>query len=123
MAYPGTYNFSYYKGDTYEFNVYPKDSAGTSFLLTNFTSLFTIAEARGAAGFLSQVDCYTSISADKTYITCAITPIDGELLVAGTQYVYDVQITDLDTPYDKVYTLITGTISVTDQVTGAEAQS
>ena len=50
MAFPGTYNFSYYKGDTYQFLVFPKDSSGNTFDLSSFTaSKFTIATKRGVA--------------------------------------------------------------------------
>ena len=50
MAFPGTYNFSYYKGDTYQFLVFPKDSSGNTFDLSSFTtSRFTIATKRGTA--------------------------------------------------------------------------
>jgi hypothetical protein len=34
-------------------------------------------------------------------------------------YVYDVQVFKSGTPYDVVTTLLTGTISVTEQITGA----
>ena len=43
MAFPGTYNISYYKGDTLEFKIYPKDSSGASFSLDNYIATFTIA--------------------------------------------------------------------------------
>ena len=37
MAFPGTLNINYYKGDTYEFNIYPKKSTdGSAFDLTSF---------------------------------------------------------------------------------------
>jgi hypothetical protein len=50
MAFPGTYNFSYYKGDTYQFLVFPKDSSGNIFDLSSFTSSkFTLATKRGTA--------------------------------------------------------------------------
>lgn len=50
MAFPGTYNFSYYKGDTYQFLVFPKDSSGNTFDLSSFTTArFTIATKRGTA--------------------------------------------------------------------------
>jgi hypothetical protein len=125
MAFPGAYNFSYYKGDTLEFNVYPKDSSGAPFNLEGYLAQFTISTARGAAGAANQISCFAEISADNTYITFAITPENGEEIVAGTQYVYDIEISDSDIsfPYDKVYTILTGNISVTDQITGAEVVS
>jgi len=36
MAFPGTYNISYYKGDTYEFRIYPKTADGDVFDLTPY---------------------------------------------------------------------------------------
>ena len=33
MAFPGTYNFNYYRGDTNEFVISPKNSDGTTFQL------------------------------------------------------------------------------------------
>lgn len=118
MAFPGTYNFSYYKGDTFEFNVYPKDSAGNAFDLTAFAALFTISTARGADGVSNRVSAYTSVASD--HIKCAILPSDSSALAAGTSYVYDVEINDLDSsPYPLVHTILTGTITVTEQVSEA----
>lgn len=122
MAFPGEYNISYYKGDTYEFRIYPKDASGNTFDLTDYSVAFTIATARGSAA--TQFTCYAAKSADNTYLTCAIRPADGEQLSAGTTYVYDVQITDPDTsevdqPYDRVYTVLTGNVTIRDHVTGA----
>ena len=129
MAFPGTYNISYYRGDTLEFRIYPKDSSGAAFDLSTYTPAFTVAPSRGTSGIVGSVECYSAASADGTYILCAITPQDGIQLSAGTQYVYDVEITDLDTEpsddiyYDKVFTLLTGTVTVTDHVTGASTES
>lgn len=120
MAFPGNYNFSYYKGDTFEFKIYPKDSAGGIFDLTGYsTPLFTISEERGADGVATQVPCYAVISADKSHILCVIEPDSGVTLTAGTTYVYDVEISKDDVVYDKTYTVLTGNITVTDQVSGA----
>ena len=120
MAFPGTYNFNYYKGDTFEFRVYPKDSAGGTFPLSQFVSpngvtKFTIAPSRGATSGVIQG--YAQISNDQTYILCAVTPANGALMTAGTSYVYDVEIARASASYDFVYTLLTGNISVTEQVT------
>jgi hypothetical protein len=120
MAFPGTYNISYYKGDTFEFRVYPKDSQGGVFLLDTFGSTsFTISTSRGASGVANRIQAYATISNDGTYVLCAIRPADAANMVAGTTYVYDVEISKTQSPYPIVYTLLTGTITVTDQVTGA----
>ena len=121
MAFPGTYNFSYYKGDTLEFKIFPKDASGAAFDLEDYANenspLFTISTARGLAGLEDQISCFAEISVDFTHVVCTIRPDDGEQLIAGQQYVYDVEISKPDSPYDFVNTLLTGNISVTDQVT------
>lgn len=117
MAFPGTYNFNYYKGDTMEFQVYPKRPDGTAFDLEDFDVEFFIANQRGENPS-TYVQCYSLISADNTFITCAIRPEDSEFLTAGTPYVYDIEIRSTATdPYRKVFTLLTGNITITDQVT------
>jgi hypothetical protein len=123
MAFPGTYNISYYRGDTYEFKIYPKDASGAAFPLTGYDLSegvkFTISSDRGNAGIDDQIEGYAAISADRTHITCAIRPENGNLLTPTFNYVYDVEISKTGTPYNIVRTLLTGGISVTDQVSGA----
>jgi hypothetical protein len=145
MAFPGTYNISYYKGDTYEFRVYPKTADGSVFDLTPYIGggsydddndpltpnvpydnvMFVCAESRGSADWHK---CAAWISNDKTYVGCAIRGgLDGDsqYLNAGTTYVYDVQVTRPSNnatdgnPFDYpvIHTLLTGTITVTGQVT------
>lgn len=120
MAFPGTYNINYYKGDTLEFRIYPKDTTGGSFPLSQYVSpngvtKFTIAPTRGATTGIIQG--FAEIANDQTNILCAITPANGALMTPGTEYVYDVEIARTDANYDFVYTLLTGTIAVTEQVT------
>lgn len=118
MAFPGTLNIDYYKGDTYEFRIYPKDSTGSVFNLAPYGNVtFTISTTRGTAGVADQISGHAEISSDKTYVLCAITPGNGTAMTAGTQYVYDVQIRKSSLPYDYIYTLLTGSITVTDDVT------
>jgi hypothetical protein len=120
MAFPGTYNFSYYKGDTYEFRVYPKDASGAVFDLESFeTFAFTISDRRGPDGLENQIEAFAQVSEDASFILCTIRPVDGNSLTAGTPYVYDVEISKSSSPYPLTYTLLTGDISVRDQVTGA----
>lgn len=135
MAFPGTYNISYYKGDTYEFRIYPKTADGDVFDLTPYMGgdydddndpntpvvdadkvIFSFAASRDAT---SPHKCFAEISEDKTYITCTIRPEDAQYLTTGTTYVYDVQIfreANGSIPYPTIHTLLTGTISVTGQV-------
>lgn len=128
MAFPGTYNINYYKGDTFEFRVFPKDSAGAVFSLAEYATgvaadpatasvSFTIAPSRGTLDDPSDaVSGYIAISSDNTYLQCAITPTNGAELTAGTSYVYDIHIAKTGSPYPLDFTLLTGTISVTDEV-------
>jgi hypothetical protein len=117
MAFPGTYNVNYYKGDRYEFVIYPKDAAGNVFDLTGYTSAFSIASSTGADPDEGPFAASAVISNDKTKITCVIFPELGSMFLnAGTTYYYDVQVSN---GIEVVYTLLKGTISVTADVTGA----
>jgi hypothetical protein len=121
MAFPGTYNINYYKGDTYEFRIYPKDAEGNPFPLGDYdgSETFTIANARGNPVGLTNVIAFAKIVDD--HVLCAIRPSDGITLAAGTTYYYDVQIDkDQVGSYPLTYTLLTGTITVTDHVSGAD---
>lgn len=152
MAFPSTYDFNYYKGDTFEFRIYPKKNDGTVFDLSQFyvptnfannpddvtdtaapydSAQFTIAEFRGATRTVNGVvqpavpiKCFARVSDDNTFVQCAIRPAEGNQLIAGTEYVYDVEVRKPaglpgSGQYEIVQTLLTGTITVTDQVTGA----
>jgi len=114
MAFPGTYNFNYYRGDTAEFVIRPKTANGDAFDLTGFSADFFIATARGEGQTQYEAQAVVDGSADT--ITCTILPGLGRDLAAGT-YVYDVQI---DSGATLVYTLLTGTVTVTDDITGAD---
>lgn len=120
MAFPSEVNLNYYKGDTYEFNIYPKLSNGTAMDLTNYSVKFYIGETRGSSSNLQE--CYSSIPQASgqdypNYIRCAIRPADGQTLDPTKTYYYDVEIKKTALPYDYVYTLLTGTVSITEQVT------
>lgn len=123
MAFPGTYNFNYYKGDSFEFKVYPKNTDGSAFDLTSYTTVkFTIAVARGSAGASqSPVSALATISNVDNSITCTIRPTDGNQLDPNRDYVYDVEISKGSGATATVYTLLNGIISITDQVSGATA--
>jgi hypothetical protein len=114
MAFPGTYNFSYYKGDTSQFVIRPKNSDGSSFDLTGYTANFFIASARGNNPSF-RVEAQAVATGVNDTVTCTILPGVGGTLNAGT-YVYDVQITSGPST---IFTLVTGNITVTEQVTGA----
>jgi hypothetical protein len=113
MAFPGTYNFNYYRGDTAEFVVRPKvGSTGAVFQLNDYNAEFTIATARGVQA--TQFNASAVVNETSDIVTCTITPTVGRLIPPGT-YVYDVQVEN----GIQVYTLLTGTITVTDDITGA----
>ena len=114
MAFPGSYNFSYYRGDRYEFVIRPKTANGGAFDLTGYSANFFVANARGEGKTQYEMQAVVDGSADT--VTCTILPGAGEELTAGT-YVYDVQI---DSGATLVYTLLTGTVTVTDDITGAD---
>jgi hypothetical protein len=113
MAFPGTYNFTYYKGDRYEFVIRPKNANGTNFDLTDYSADFFIATSRGPNPTFN-AECQAVVSSTSDTVTCTILPAIGETLNAGT-YVYDVQVTNGPTI---VYTLLTGSITVTEQIVG-----
>jgi hypothetical protein len=144
MAFPAIYDFNYYKGDTFEFRIYPKKNDGTVYDLSGFydsnvlystntidavsgvapyeQARFSIAEARGSAE-ADIIKCFARVDVGtNTFVQCAIRPPEGIQLTAGTEYVYDVEVRvpagGPDNPfYEKVITLMTGKITVTDQVT------
>jgi hypothetical protein len=116
MAFPGTYNFNYYRGDTYQFVIRPKNANGTTMALDDYenNAVFTIANRRGSLG--TQVEATATVDITNDIVTCTIEPAQGRLLSAGTSYVYDVQI---DNGAGVIYTLLTGSITVTDDISGA----
>jgi hypothetical protein len=122
MAFPGTYNIKYYKGDTFEFKIYPKDASGNIFPLEQFTSVkFTIATARGQLppGAPAPINGFAQISPDNSHILCAITPDNALQLSTGSnvKYFYDVEIARTGPTYPYVYTLLNGEITITEQIT------
>ena len=80
--------------------------------MAGYTAAFTIATTRGATGV--QTACTAVVNATTDIVTCTITPAVGRTLSAGT-YVYDVQITN----GTQIFTLLTGSITVTNDITGA----
>ena len=123
MAFPGELNINYYKGDTHEFKVYPQTTTGSVFLLNGYSnSTFTIATERGTSptpnSLMPEGRIFGSARIFSDHILCAITPENGAQMDPALIYQYDIQVyaQGADT-YDKVFTLLTGSISVTDDVT------
>ena len=125
MAFPGTYNFDYYRGDTFVFTITPKTSAGATFALDSYSAagaIFSIASSRGdspttsidSVADTSKLSAVINTSTD--IITCTIKPGARTDLVGESTYYYDVEIFN---GAALRYTLLTGEITVTDDVTGA----
>lgn len=112
MAFPGSYSFGYYRGDTAEFVIRPKTANGGTFDLAGYTAAFTIANIPGPTG--TQTAAIAAVNTTTDIVTCTITPAVGRTLPAGI-YVYDVQITN----GTQIFTLLNGSISVTNDITGA----
>lgn len=116
MSFPATYNINYYKGDLYQFVIRPKDSAGDPFPISNTTHnvYFYISTSRGAATGDNTITAESSISNGDVY--ASIRPSDSTDLNSGTTYYYDISVEN-KTDNNEVYTLLTGTISVTADIT------
>lgn len=114
MAFPGTYSFNYYRGDTFSFIVRPKDASGAAFNLAGYSAIFTVASSRGASPASSYTGTATVNTVDSI-VTCVIPAATGRNLDPAVAWVYDVQITNGST----IYTLLTGSIVSTDDITGA----
>lgn len=113
MAFPGTYNFNYYRGDTFEFIIRPKDASGNVFSLTGYEAEFTIADKRGPGA--TQYTGQAIVNTVDNIVTCTIDPTTGRSLSSGQTWVYDVEITDSSS----TFTLLNGNITTTEDVTGA----
>lgn len=118
MAFPGTYDITYYKGDTHEFNIYPKDSSGNLFDLALYTGSaeLVISAKRGVLGATDPEPVLARAIVSGDHLECAIRPADGLLLDSTIQYVYEVSISHDEQPYSKKYTLLTGSLTVKDRV-------
>lgn len=112
MAFPATYNISYYRGDSYNFIINPKNPNGTTFSLSGYSGLFTISTERGnpaaEVGFGTAV-----VDSESGTITCEIPNTLGAIL-SGASYLYDIEINN--TSSSTTYTILTGTISVTQDI-------
>lgn len=117
MSFPATYNIRYYAGDLFEFIIRPKTSSGDPFPISTSTYVakFFIAPSRGGT---SSATIEASAVINGNNVLCSITPFAGNQLSAGTTYFYDVSVQSLSDT-NTVYTLLTGTISVTKDITPA----
>jgi len=115
MSFPATYNIRYYKGDLYQFVIRPKTSAGAIYPIdsSTYNAFFRISTARNISASAT-VSANTSIGDNA--VTCELRPSTGNSLVPGTTYYYDVSIQNISNA-NIVYTLLTGTITVTGDIT------
>lgn len=115
MAFPATYNISYYKGDLYQFLIRPKTAAGDIFPISSsaYNAFFRISATRN--GSASATISAVAAIGDNA-VNCELRPSVGNSLVPGTTYYYDVSIQNLSNQ-NIVYTLLTGSISVTGDIT------
>jgi hypothetical protein len=116
MAFPGTYNFNYYRGDTFEFKIFPKLQDGTKFDLSNYTAKFTVANRRGTGATAVVTMNNPTISVSEGSIVCTISATNGRGLTSGVPWVYDVEIART-AGVANTATLLTGSITVTEDVT------
>jgi hypothetical protein len=114
MSFPATYNINYYKGDLYQFVIRPKNSAGDPFPISSSTHnvYFKVSTSRGGAA--GDTNDLTASITDGN-ITATIQPSDN-LGVSNTSYIYDVSVQN-KADSEEIYTLLTGSISVTKDVT------
>lgn len=116
MAFPATHNFSYYQGDRYEFVLRPKQSNGEAFNLNGYNGLFTVATSRGDINTVVGTSQTASVDAAAGTVTCVIQPDFGTTLT-GNSYLYDVEISASASSGSNIFTLVTGTINVTRDIT------
>jgi len=115
MSFPGNYNIRYYKGDTYQFVIRPKTTAGSVYPVDSNTydAYFRISTSRDGLADDTK-DANTTISNNS--IICELRPNVGNDLTPGIAYYYDVSIQNKEDA-QIVYTLLTGTISVSGDIT------
>jgi hypothetical protein len=115
MAFPGTYNFNYYRGDTFEFKIFPKLQDGSKFDLTGYTARFTVANRRASPTTTVTMGTPT-INVTDGAISCLISSTNGRSLTSGVSWVYDVEIVR-SSGVANTQTLLTGNITVTEDIT------
>lgn len=116
MSFPATFNIRYYQGDFYQFVIRPKTSAGEPFPISDTThnAYFYISSSRGGN---STATIEASATITNGNVVATILPSVGNQLNQSTSYFYDVSIEKKENNTE-LYTLVTGTISVTADITG-----
>jgi hypothetical protein len=119
IGFPSNFNFSYYQGDRYEFVIRPRQANGEPFDLNDYSGLYTIATDRGDPSAIIDGSKTASVDVAAGTITVVIDPDFGQTLT-GNSYVYDVEISQSGS---NVFTLVTGTIGVTRDITNTFGSS
>lgn len=101
------------RGDTKKFNIYARDSDGQAFNLLGYTMTFTAKSTVSLADASAEIQVAATISSNLSGVG-AFTLLPAETAVAIGDYFYDVQISDGSA---NVYTLVTGTLTVTQDIT------
>jgi hypothetical protein len=117
MSFPATFNIQYYKGDIYQFVIRPKQSNGDPFPIddTTHNAFFRIAPSRG--GSIGNTRTASAII-EEGNIVATILPSVGNALTATTPYFYDISVQGKPPNSDQVYTIVTGSLTVTQDITG-----
>jgi hypothetical protein len=119
IGFPANFNFSYYQGDRYEFVIRPRQANGEPFDLTDYNGLYTIATDRGNPAAIIDGPKTASVDAAAGTVTVVIDPDFGQTLT-GNAYVYDVEISQSGS---NVFTIVTGNIGVTRDITNTFGSS
>lgn len=111
---PATYNFSYYKGDTFEITVNLYDANGQKLDVDAWNgATFGIAPNRG--DYSSVIPMNASLNKTASTVTCSITAGAGANLSGA--YHYDVTLYKVaGSLVSEEYTVMTGTITVLEDV-------
>ena len=105
---PVQYDFKYYVGDTKDFVLYPQNSDGTPYDLSDYIPLMVIADGLSMSPAWS-AEAQASIVGQT--IECSIPPNIGNQLINKSRYYYDVQISKTVGGKEYVFTLVKGVIT------------
>lgn len=115
MAFPATYNINYFSGDLFQIGIVPKTAAGDLYGITSgtYNGYFRISTARNSS---ASATINGQITIGTNLVTCSITPTVSANLNPGTTYYYDVTVQN-KTNSSQVFTLLSGSISISPRVT------
>ena len=105
---PARYDFKYYVGDTKDFVLYPKNSDGTPYDLSDYVTSMVIADELSMSPAWS-AEAQASIVGQT--IECSIQPNIGNQLISKSRYFYDVQISKTVGGKEYVFTFVKGVIT------------